>query len=366
MLSMKNIQKILDSLHDVIMVVDRDYRITVANKNFADMVGTTVEEVIGKYCYEMSFNRTAGCINNCPMRGIFENGFKKTISHSHTFWDGSERYEEITFSPIKDRNGKVILVLEIIKDLTENKKIEKQLIHSEKLACMGEIAANLSHEINNPLGIITGFVQRVLSKIKEEDNIFEEMKIIEQECLRCSRILRDLLNFARPGRIQKSICNLTDVVRVTIHILDNKLKDHHIEVIEDIGDTPIYVKIDLNQFQQVLINIFLNAIHAMPKGGKLHIGLKERGDLMKKMIELMVKDEGCGIHPSHLDKIFDPFFSTKAEEGTGLGLSLSRRIIEAHGGRIDVKSELDEGTSLIIHLPLTEKEENHLKDKSLE
>ncbi|MGA1844617.1 MAG: two-component system sensor histidine kinase NtrB [bacterium] len=349
----ENFQKILDNLQDIIMVVDSEYRIVFANHKFAAMVNMGIDEVVGKFCYELSQNRTASCINNCPLNTVFKDGSEKTISHSHTFWDGVERYEEITFTPIKDKDNQVVQVLEIIKDLTENKKIERQLIHSEKLACMGEIAASLCHEISNPLGIITGFVQRILDKVGSGHAVFEELKIVEQECLRCNRIIRDLLNFVRPGCLQKSICNIADVVHSVIQLFDYKLKEHNIQVVEDMGDETIYVKVDIYQFQQVLVNIVLNAVHAMPRGGRLHIRLSVKGRALRRMIELIIQDEGSGIHPSNLNRIFDPFFSTKADEGTGLGLSLSRRIIEAHGGTIHAQSEIGKGTSMIIHLPLT-------------
>ena len=342
---------ILDCLNDMVMVVDPEYRIIIANKRLSEMVGERREDIIGKRCFEVSHNRKNACIKNCPLKSVFENGSEKTISHTHTFWDGTRKYEEVSFRPIKDQNNNVVHVLEIIKDLTENKKIETQLIHSEKLACMGEIAASLSHEINNPLSIITGFVQRVLSKLNKGDEIVEEMKIIEQECLRCSRILRDLLNFAGPGELQKNICDINDIVRAAIPLLDYKLKAHHIDVIEDLSPTPIYVKLDLHQFQQVLINILLNAIQSMPGGGKLHIKLNHPAN---QRIELIIRDEGSGIAANDIHRIFDPFFSTKAEEGTGLGLSLSKRIIEAHGGDIHAESEFGKGTSMIIHLPLKE------------
>jgi len=349
-----NIQKLLDSLEEIVMVVDTDYRIIVANKRLAEMVGMPLKDVLDKYCYEISHNRNSTCVNNCPLQEVFKNGIYQKVTHIHTFWDGTERYEEIAFTPIKDKDGQVIQVVEIIRDMTESKKIEKQLIHSEKLACMGEIAANLSHEINNPLGIISGFVQRVLSKIKQDDEIYEEIKIVEQECLRCNRIVRDLLNFARPGHLQKNICDLRDVISSTIPLLGYKLKERKVHVLENFGEAPLYIKIDLNQFQQVLVNIFLNALHAMPEGGNLYIGLKLNDDSGKKKIELLIQDEGSGISPVYIDKIFDPFFSTKAEEGTGLGLSLAKRIIEAHGGKIFAKSELGKGTTIIIHLPVIE------------
>jgi len=352
---LNNIQKILDALQDIIMIVDRDFHILIANRRLVEAAEMRMEDIIGKHCYEISHNRLTACISDCPLQNVFERGTYHKVNHFHVSWDGTERYEEISFTPITDENGKVTQVFEVIRDLTENKKIEKQLIHSEKLACMGEIAANLAHEINNPLGIITGFVQHILEdKLKEGNEIFEEMKIVEHECLRCSRIVRDLLNFARPSYLQKSTCDIRDVILTAVQILDYKLKRHNIRLEENLGEIPTYVEIDIPQFQQVLINIILNAIQAMSLGGKLSIEINTNAGPMENEIELIIQDEGSGIPPAHLDKIFDPFFSTKAKEGIGLGLSLSRRIIKAHGGRICAKSEINKGTKMIIHLPMIE------------
>jgi len=231
--------------------------------------------------------------------------------------------------------------------------MESLLIRSERLASMGEIAASVAHEINNPLGIIVGFTQRLLDRIPADTLNYEELKIIEQECIRCAKIIKDLLDFARPGIPHKQLLNVEEIIMNSLKLIEYQARKHSIRMRHHISQG-IEVEIDPDKFRQVLVNILLNAIQAMPQGGTLDISLRIQGHhdgFVQGCACIEIADTGVGIPEENLSHIFEPFFSTK-RNGTGLGLSLSKRIIDAHGGNLELESEEGKGTQVTIRLPL--------------
>ncbi len=232
------------------------------------------------------------------------------------------------------------------KQMVELKKAQEQLIQAAKLAAIGELAANVAHEINNPLTSIIGFVE-LMKEYDDMELIKNRLEIIEHESIRARDIVRELLNFARKRPLQLSDVDINSLLREVSLLTRAQAKTGRVEIIEDYGDVPKIIG-DSNQLKQVFVNIINNAIHAMPDGGKLHIITSQNGN----DIVVIFRDTGHGIPADILPRIFEPFFTTKREKGTGLGLSISYRIIEDHGGRIEVESEEGKGTTFIIRLPV--------------
>lgn len=232
------------------------------------------------------------------------------------------------------------------KQMKELSEAQEQLIQAAKLAAIGELAANVAHEINNPLTSIIGFVE-LMKEYNDMDLIKNRLEIIEHESIRARNIVRELLNFARKRPLQLSDVDINSLVREVILLTMAHAKTGRVEIIEDYGDIPKMIG-DPNQIKQVFINIINNAIHAMPEGGKLYIQTSSADN----DITIVFKDTGMGIPADVLPRVFEPFFTTKREKGTGLGLSISYRIIQDHGGRIEVESYEGKGTAFTITLPV--------------
>ncbi|MCM0080075.1 ATP-binding protein [Geomonas sp. Red32] len=238
------------------------------------------------------------------------------------------------------------MVLERTQEVTQ---IQAQLIRSEKLASLGELVAGIAHEINNPLTGILMFSSLIQSNPKLDETMKNDIATVMRETKRCADIVKGLLEFARVSTPQKGLYSVNEVSEAALTLIEYQILFHDIKVIRNYGEVPP-VLLDPNQFEQVLVNMFLNAGQAMMGEGVLEI--TTWADPQQGWAVVKVTDNGCGIPPAILSKIFDPFFSTKENKGTGLGLSVSYGIIEKHGGGIDVRSEVGTGTTFTIRLPL--------------
>jgi two-component system NtrC family sensor kinase len=233
----------------------------------------------------------------------------------------------------------------------ELRAAQDQLIQSEKLATIGELAAGVAHEINNPIGVILGFAQVMLKRIGENDQMYRPLSAIEREGVRCKNIVQDLLDFARQNKPAPRRLNVNQVVDAAANLMEHQSNLEHVVVSRDYAADLPDVVADENQLQQVFFNIILNAYQVMPDGGELRITSRvEEGE-----VRVAFGDTGPGIPREHIHHIFDPFFTTKeVGEGTGLGLSVSYGIVKQHGGTIDVQSEEGAGATFIVKLPAVE------------
>jgi len=238
----------------------------------------------------------------------------------------------------------------------------EQLVQSEKLAVLGEISAEVTHEIKNPLVSIGGFARRLENRIKilsskyeneiELKNIADYSKIIRSEVDRLEKLLTNILDYSKAGTLQRAPCNINELMEEAIFLFKSGfyLKDiaAHLSLEKDI---PL-LNLDKTQFRQVLINLFYNAMESMPSGGKLTIATYPENYVGgQKVITLRIEDTGGGIPQDIYENIFNPFFTTKST-GTGLGLSISRKIIEMHGGTIRIENNIGRGVAVYLHLPL--------------
>ena len=241
------------------------------------------------------------------------------------------------FMPRKDEKGNVTSVMCIARDITESKKLEKQLVNTEKLASMGTLAAGVAHEVNNPLGIILGFTDLLLENVDKNSQSYQDLKTIERHGLHCKAVVENLLSFARQGEGQSVHCDINEAIKDIVNVVDHSLQMNDIELRLDMASELPMVEGDSRQMQQVLLNLINNAVAAMRQNGKLEIKTVLDADLGK--IIVVVRDNGHGIPKEYIDKIFDPFFTTKSEgEGTGLGLFVSHGIISKYKGTVTCES----------------------------
>lgn len=246
-------------------------------------------------------------------------------------------------SLFNDLNGK----------MNELKTAQEQLVHSARMAAIGELSANVAHEINNPLTSVLGYTTHLLKTLDLPESPRRILGLMERETLRVRKIIRNLLDFARQRPSWMRPEDISQPLRETVALVQGLAEKNSVVIHEDYPPAPALVNMDHNEMKQVFINIINNALQAMPRGGDLRIHLETPRD-HEVLIE--VADSGLGIAPEHLGKIFEPFFSTKETGGgTGLGLSISYRIVRNHGGRIEAESKSGKGTVFRVFLPVYQK-----------
>lgn len=345
-----------NSITDLVAIYNKGYRIVKANKAFARKFNTTPDELIGKKCGE-----------------VFTNGMEWGLcSHSRTL-ETKEAFQEevydpvtggtlmITTSPLFDENKQFIGSVLVAKDITEYKNLQAQLLHTEKLAAVGELASGIAHELNNPLCGIMGFSELLLEREKNEKKKGILAKMLN-ETQRSQKIIQNLLSFVRANKQEMMHVEVNKIILDTLDLKVREFKNNNIDVIKRLSDPLPKINGNFMQLQQVILNILTNAQMALLDFKKekkeiiIETRLKTDNDESpgeRSTVEILIKDNGSGIVPEHLSKIFNPFFTTKeAGKGTGLGLSISYGIIKEHNGRIYAESKIGEGAVFHIELPV--------------
>lgn len=240
------------------------------------------------------------------------------------------------------------------KKSEELRATTQQLWQSARLAGVGELAAGIAHELNNPLGIVHLRLESILSHTPQDDPRRSALEVIDHEVERMARLVANLLQFSRPGRDQVSTVDVPAEVNRTLELTEHMFRRRSVAVQTDFHPQVPNIFADRQQLRQVLLNLFTNAADAMHNGGTLNLGVHPTELATSKSgIVISVADTGIGIDPNHLHRVTEPFFSTKEEgKGTGLGLAICRRIVEQHHGRLEIESALGKGTTVRVLLPV--------------
>lgn len=340
-------QATFDAISDPVMIITKDYKIVRANLSMAKMVGKDIRTIIGKKCYATFVNGKTNCIA-CPVEEAF--GLKKPAKGRLEREIGAKDFVINVFPFDDEVDGKEVAVVHY-RDITEEKRLQQELIQQEKMVAIGMLAGGVAHEINNPLGGIIAFSQLMKRDMDEGNVLYGDIEEIESAALRCKKIVQDLLDFSRIsiGK-KKHWIDVSPLIEKVIPFIKMELRSLNIHLENDflVGLPRVYG--DANRLEQVFLNLLTNACHSMDKGGRLFIKTYVSDDRSSICIE--ISDTGCGILKEDLNKIFDPFFTTKRPgKGTGLGLSVSYRIIRDHGGTIEVDSKAGKGTVFTVYLP---------------
>jgi two-component system NtrC family sensor kinase len=267
---------------------------------------------------------------------------------------GSPGQFSISLSPMRDEQGEINSVVVVMTDITDAASLQAKLMHTEKMAALGQLVSGVAHEVNNPLAAIVGFTDLLLENPEVPDDAKEELQVILQEAQRTRVIVQNLLSFARQMPAQREPAQVNTILKQTMKLRAYDLENHGVELTEKYAvELPMIIG-DPHQLQQVFLNILNNAYDAVQeirRTGKIEVQTIHRGD----KIEIMFRDNGPGI--SQIDRIFDPFFTTKeVGKGTGLGLSICYGIIQAHRGEIIAKNNPDgDGSTFVVRLPIAEK-----------
>jgi two-component system, sporulation sensor kinase E len=303
-----------------------------------------------------------GCLTGKPIRGVEVKLGRATGGHVHMLMSAGPLYDKsgsavgcvVTFNDIsKLKDAEQALRESEQKSREQAQMLEQQLIASGRLVSLGEITASMAHEFNNPLGIIMGFVDEMLSTTAPDSSEFETLKIIDEEAKRCQKIIQGLMEFARPTPATPQSTDVGTLINKTLKMIDARLYKQKVALREAVAPDLPPVHADPQQLEQVLVNLYLNALDAMIGGGQLTVGATlDGGGQSGKDIVISVADTGHGIAWDDLQKIFQPFFTARKKAGMGLGLSICERIIKNHGGKIEVETEQSQGTLFRIRLPV--------------
>lgn len=339
-----------DAITTPVSIQDRNYRILRVNQAFADAFHKTPQELIGKTCFEISHGTTEP-VATCPHRRTLESGRVEEVE-IHNAEKGT--YSLVSTYPMFGPDGEVIVSVHITQDITERMKMQEQLMVTNRLASVGELAAGIAHEINNPLTGILGFSELLL-ETDLPDYVRRDVETIYSEARRSAEIIKNLLVFARRHHQVRDLVNVNEVIQRVLELRAYDTKLNNIEVITRLASDLPEITADYFQLQQVFLNIVINAEFFMLKAHKKGIlQISTRFLEGKDRVEITFADDGPGIAPENLERLFDPFFTTKeVDQGTGLGLSISHGVIKQHGGSIKVESTPGKGASFIIELPLT-------------
>ena len=243
-------------------------------------------------------------------------------------------------------------LLDIInKQKSEIIKIKEKLITSEDLAAVGEIAAGVAHEVNNPIGIISAYSEYLLKKTSSDNPLYDDFKTIQTEAAKCKKIVEELLNYAKPSMGAFQYCDLNKMTEEVISFAFMGSKEGEISIEKEFSEGVPNIYVDVIAIKQAILNILLNAKQSIKEPGGT-IAVFTSYDKGNELVNLVIKDSGEGISKNDLKRIFEPFFTNK-KGGTGLGLSITKRILDANNGRIIVNSEVGKGTEVVISLPTT-------------
>jgi PAS domain S-box-containing protein len=348
-----------DSIRDMICLLDSNQKILRVNRSFAKFFNTTPDKLFGHSCYSVAHG-TEAPLSSCPHVKTLKTKETESIEY---FEPKLEMQIEETVSPICTKTGRVVGTVHVMKDITKRKHAEEEnmLLRekaeiSSRLATVGEMAAGIAHEINNPLTSVIGFSELLMNTELPAD-IKESVGIIADGSNRVKEIIKRMLNFARQTKSAKTSTSVNELISATLDLRSYVLKTANIQVITHLDPDLPWVTADSGQLQQVFLNMIVNAEHSMKKAhgqGTLTVTTERQN----KHIRISFDDDGAGITPEIKSRIFAPFFTTKEPgEGTGLGLSLSHSIIIEHGGNIEIESEPGKGARFIITLPIVSPEE---------
>lgn len=338
-------------INEEVIVIGSDYRIIDANETLLRQTGLQREEIVGRHCYEVTHHLTEPCTGQyhpCPLKETLSTGKASKATHVHFDRNKRKLLYSISCYPLREK-GRIIGAIEISRDITKEINMEKAMMLQEKMASIGRLSAGIAHEINNPLTTVLTTAMLLQEDLEPSDPLFLELKAISDETLRCRKIVKGLLDFARQNKPEKRQNDINTIVAESLMLTKKQAAFADVILTQALTPNIPRIHVDKGQIQQAVINLIINAVEASQPGGQVKVTTRLNQSDRKVAIE--VSDKGQGIDEDTVARIFDPFFTLK-EAGNGLGLSITHGIIEQHGGTIDVTSTPNKGTAFIVTLPI--------------
>jgi two-component system sensor histidine kinase HydH len=335
-------QLVVDNVPEGLITTDRAGQIVSANARAEAMLDREGRGILGRPLSDV-FGASAPFVDQVLGAG-------RVVAEDETQCrcpDGRDVPMSVSAAPLLGADGQRLGAVFALRDLSEMAKLREDLSRSRRLAALGELAAGVAHEIRNPLSAIRGLVLYLAKKFSPGSSEAEYAGVVVSEVDRMGRVIGGLLDFARPKAPEFVRVNLADVVRHALTLIEDEARAAGIALERRIDPDLPPAQVDRDQVTQVLLNLLVNALEAMPDGGRLEVGVQREAD----RAVIRVSDTGPGISPEDRARLFDPFFTTK-KKGSGLGLAIAQRIVENHGGTIRVDSEIGRGTTFLVSLPL--------------
>ncbi len=353
------IRGILDTVDEGFIVIDKDFHILTANKAYCEQVALPCDDIIGKHCFEISHNNNRPCYEageECAVRQVFATREPHSAHHRHEDANGNILYVETKAYPIRNEAGEVTSVIETINNITEKHLLEEERLKTQKLESIGTLAGGIAHDFNNLLQGIFGYIAIAKLTVDQKEKSLAMLEQAERALHQSVNLTNQLLTFSKGGKPVKKLINLRSLIENSARFtLSGSRSDFSLHLPADLWKT----EADEGQLGQVIQNIVLNADQSMPMGGMVTVTAtniaKDDASLPPGLakgdyVAIAVRDTGIGIPDQYLNKIYDPYFTTK-EKGSGLGLATSYSIVRNHGGMIDVKTKSGEGSTFMIYLP---------------
>lgn len=350
--SKKKLEAIFNGISDGIMIIDKEFRVVTANPVIEKIIGRTLPEIQGQHCYEMC-NGTLQRCSFCKADIALKNGEHVTSYCTKIIEGLGEKIFEVHDFPMYDKDGEIDQIVEYVKDVTEAVRMQKNLESSRRLAETGEMAAKVAHEVRNPLNAIKGAAHYLRNEVTNGDSE-SYLNLIEEQVERVNKVATDLLVLSKPLEAVFHPGNLNEVMDRSLLVTQTQLEDKQISVRKEITRRLPQIPLDDAQMEQAFVNLLLNAVDAMHPGGQLRIRIDvcdSQKNSDEKKIEVLIRDDGCGIRSVAQEELFKPFFTTKTK-GTGLGLTIVKKIVDNHHGTIEIRSQEEKGTDIILALPV--------------
>ena len=339
--------KLLETMDNAVISVDNKGIVKTFNRKSEEIFNKKKEEVLKKDCQEvLNLNILGESIFKKCLLG------KKNISQEIILEEKGlkKKILDLNSSFLTDESGEITGVVAVIRDVTKINDLNEDVARHKRLAALGKLSAGIAHEIRNPLSSIRGLAQFVYNSFSKTDERKEDLNTIIQEVDRLNKLVVQVLDFAKLKKPSLTPFSLNDLIRKIAELFKLEIKDKQVKFSLELSPDISQIQADEDQVKQILMNVIINAIQAIPKKGEIKIKTEKALLKGESAVKLIIKDSGVGITEKDFNQIFDPFFSTK-EQGSGLGLSIVYKLIEAHQGEIKVESKEGKGTKFIIFLP---------------
>jgi two-component system sensor histidine kinase HydH len=339
--------KLLETMDNAVVSVDSNGIIKTFNRKSEEIFGKKKEDILNKECQEVLNLKINGeCIFKKCLLGnknidqevvLEEEGLKKMIL-------------DVSTSFLADEFGETTGLVAVIRDVTEIKDLNEEIARNKRLAALGKLSAGIAHEIRNPLSSIRGLAQFVSNSFSKDDERREDLNTIIKEVDRLNNLVVQVLDYAKVKKLNLTSFSLNNLINDIVELFRQEITNKQIKFDVELSPDISLIQADKDQIRQILMNIIINAIQAIPEKGEVKIKTEKDLTRGKSAIKLVIEDNGIGIADKDLNQIFDPFFSTKGQ-GSGLGLSIVYKLVEGYQGEIKVESKEAKGTKFIIFLP---------------